>query len=456
MIDGDKCSNSHGSDFPIRWWRELSRYHWWVLVMASLGWLFDTMDQRIFVLSRSAAIAQLHGLDPRDAAVTWYASWATSALMVGWAVGGLFFGIVGDRWGRARTMLLTILIYSIFTGLSAFAVSLYDFVFYQFLKGAGVGGEFAAGVALVAEVMPERARPHALGLLQALSAVGNIIGSALSYFVSTLQLDLSPLGLHRTLAGWQILFLVGVAPALLVVFVRRRLKDPDSWRQAKAAAQAGMQHEMGNLGELLSEPRWRRNTVIGMTLAVAGVIGLWGVGFWTPELISIALSGESDQVRSDTRAIGTLLQDVGAFFGVYAFTFLTARMGRRPAFALSFVMAFTATIGVFNFLTTRAQVYWMLPLLGFSTLAVFGGYAIYFPELYPTRLRSTGTGFCYNVGRVIATAGPFTMGGLALTYEGAGIHEPFRAACSTVALVFLLGLAVLPFAPETSGEPLPQ
>jgi MFS family permease len=353
-------------------------------------------------------------------------------------------------------MLLTILIYSIFTGLSAFAVGFQDFVLYQFLKGMGVGGEFAAGVAFVAEVMPERARPHALGLLQALSAVGNIIGSGLSYFLSSAQLDLSLIGLNRTLLGWQLLFLVGAAPALVVVFVRRRLKDPESWQQAKAAARSGLQAEMGDLRELLGTPRWRRNTIIGLTLALAGVIGLWGVGFWTPELISLALEGESPAVKSETRAIGTLLQDVGAFFGVYAFTLMAARIGRRPAFAISFVLALAATLYVFNTLTTRNQVYWMLPLLGFSTLTVFGGYAIYFPELYPTRLRSTGTGVCYNVGRVIAAIGPFTLGGLTLAYEAAGTNAPFRAASSTVALIFLLGLVVLPFAPETKNRPLPE
>jgi MFS family permease len=442
------------------WWRYLGRYHWWVLCVASLGWLFDTMDQRIFVLSRAAAVAHLCQLDAHDpsqaSAITWYSSWATTVLMLGWATGGLFFGIMGDRWGRARTMLLTILVYSIFTGLSAFAVGFGDFLLYQFLKGMGVGGEFAAGVALVAEVMPAAARPHALGLLQALSAVGNVIGSGLSYLLSSRTLDLSAVGIDRTLAGWQLLFLVGAVPALLVVFVLRRVKDPEGWQQAKAAARGGVQQDMGNISELLRTPRWRRNTLIGLTLALAGVIGLWGVGFWTPELIGDALKGQSERTITDTKAIGTLLQDVGAFFGVYAFTVLTTRVGRRPAFAFSFVLALVVTLFVFNFLETQTQVYWMLPLLGFSTLTVFGGYAIYFPELYPTRLRSTGTGFCYNVGRVFAAVGPITMGRLTVVYERAGVSAPFRMACSTVAFVFLLGLIVLPFAPETKGRPLPD
>jgi len=168
------------------------------------------------------------------------------------------------------------------------------------------------------------------------------------------------------------------------------------------------------------------------------------------------LRDESGALQTQTRAVGTLLQDVGAFFGVFAFTVMAARIGRRPAFAISFVLALAVTLFVFNTLTTRSQVYWMLPLLGFSTLTVFGGYAIYFPELYPTRLRSTGTGVCYNVGRVIAAVGPFTTGGLTVAYQAAGINDPFRAACSTVALIFLLGLVVLPFAPETKDQPLPE
>jgi MFS family permease len=439
------------------WWHGLTRYHWSMLAIACLGWLFDTMDQRIFVLCRQPAVAQVTGIATdaaHSAELKWYGGWATAALLVGWGVGGLFFGVMGDRWGRARTMVLTILIYSIFTGLSAFAVGYYDFLLYQFLKGTGVGGEFAAGVAFVAEVMPDRARPHALGLLQALSAVGNIIGSGLSFFILPRSLDLAFLGSSRTLFGWQLLFLVGVAPALIFVLLMRRIKDPESWVQARAAAQGKQQ--MGDLRELLGDARWRRRTLVGMSLALAGVIGLWGVGFWTPELIDVALSKETSQVKDETKALGTLLQDVGGFLGVYTFTYMTARMGRRPAFAVSFLLAFAATVFVFNFLTERSDVFWMLPLLGFCALTVFGGYAIYFPELYPTRLRSTGTGFCYNVGRVIAALGPVTLGSLGVAYRDAGMAQPFRAACTTVAVVFLLGLAVLPFAPETKGKPLPE
>jgi MFS family permease len=147
------------------WYKALNGYHWWVLIVASFGWMFDTMNQRIFVLSRGPAMRDLLPAAMSGADITRYSGIATAVFMLGWAAGGLFFGIMGDRWGRAKTMMLTILVYSIFTGLSALSRNQWDFMAYRFLTGLGVGGEFAAGVTLVAEVMPEVARAHALGSL---------------------------------------------------------------------------------------------------------------------------------------------------------------------------------------------------------------------------------------------------------------------------------------------------
>src|SRR4051794_39439611 len=155
------------------WWKGLTRYHWFVFVVAALAWLFDTMDQQLFTLARKPAIMQLLGASsPSDPKVDLYSGYATSIFMIGWAIGGVFFGILGDRVGRARALMLTILLYSAFTGLSALSYGFADFSFYRFLTGLGVGGVFAVAVSLVAEVMPERARTMALGWLQALSAFG--------------------------------------------------------------------------------------------------------------------------------------------------------------------------------------------------------------------------------------------------------------------------------------------
>jgi MFS family permease len=455
------------------WYKLLTRYHWFVLIVAALGWLFDTMDQRIFLVSREAAMTELLGfrhaeqggliradgrtLSPTETEhvrleIRRFGGWATTIFMLGWATGGLYFGMMGDRWGRARTMLITILVYSLFTGLSALSQHWWDFMIYRFITGLGVGGEFAAGVALVAEVMPSRARAQALGLLQALSAVGNIIGSLISWVILPF--------------GWQWMFLVGTIPALMVVGVMRSLREPESWVRARAhATEAKTARELGSLRELLGDPRWRRNAIIGFTLALSGVIGLWGVAFWSFELVNEALRGTPREEVIGIRAVGTALQDVGAFVGILAFSFVAGRLGRKPAFALAFLIGLASIFLVFGFMRTVADVYWMLPILGFCTLAVFGGYAIYFPELFPTRLRSTGTGFCYNAARFIAAVGPFFLTGLdgyfaevrpqVLSGFG-GVDSSFRYAALSVASIYLLGLLVLPFAPETKGKPLPE
>src|SRR3989304_3643974 len=175
------------------WRRELSRCHWFVLIVAALGWLFDTMDQQLFNLARVPAMRELlatsPGAVPSAELVSEYGGYATSIFFIGWAAGGLFFGVLGDRIGRAKTMVLTILLYSLCTGLSALSQGFWDFAFYRFLTGLGVGGELAVGVALVAEVMPSRARPYALGLLQALSAVGNITAAGISMTLGHLDRD---------------------------------------------------------------------------------------------------------------------------------------------------------------------------------------------------------------------------------------------------------------------------
>ncbi|HEV3004748.1 MAG TPA: MFS transporter, partial [Pirellulales bacterium] len=202
------------------WHRELTRYHWFVFVVAALGWLFDTMDQQLFTLARRPACQELLKLPPSDPTIDRYGGYATSIFLVGWATGGIAFGVLGDRIGRAKTMLWTILIYSLFTGLSALSVTVYDFALYRFLTGLGVGGEFAVGVALVAEVMPERARPFALGMLQALSAVGNIAAGLISMGLGELQ------EMELIQSSWRVMFVVGTVPALLAVLIRRRLKEP--------------------------------------------------------------------------------------------------------------------------------------------------------------------------------------------------------------------------------------
>ena len=510
--------------------------------------------------AQRTAILELHG--PQDA--QWFGGLATTIFMLGWASGGIVFGIMGDRYGRAKTMEVTILLYSLFTGLSAISVGYWDFVFYRFLTGLGVGGEFAVGIALVAETMPERARPHALGWLQACSAIGNITAA----FVS---MGLAPLEAAEMLGEWKpwrYMFLIGALPALLALAIRRRLQEPEKWK----AMRADKTQKLGSIRELLGIPWIRHRAIVGLLLATSGVVGLWGIGFFSFELVrsvfrqtfeaqaradggeqidrefvravlqhpglieeaskkivsanamvvgdakalygaALKLSKESKTVslnaalewldkdvkrpqpaedrerrlkfasepivlqdgktphaeaiiarhkKLESRltfwaGVNGLMLNIGAFFGIYAFSKMTQRTGRKTAFALAFTLAFFATAGVFWFLDSFSQIFWMIPIMGFCQLSLFGGYAIYLPELFPTRLRSTGISFCYNVGRYLAAAGPLLLGYLAdKTFGHHGELMAMRYAGVTMCAFFLLGLIVLPFAPETKGQPLPE
>ncbi len=223
------------------WWKELSRYQWFVFIVASLGWLFDTMDQQLFNLARKPAVTELltvaPGRLPDSGSVAEYAGYSTMIFMIGWALGGIFFGVLGDRIGRARTMILTVLTYSAFTGLSALSMGVWDFSFYRFLTGLGVGGQFAVGVALVAEVMSDRARPFALGWLQALSAGGNMLAAVVSIALGMLE-ESGVIG-----SAWRAMFLIGLVPAVLAIPIFLRLKEPERW---KAAAR---EEEIGGTGK---------------------------------------------------------------------------------------------------------------------------------------------------------------------------------------------------------------
>lgn len=475
-----------------------------MLIVAALGWLFDCLDQQLFILARPAAMNDLlkHITDSKELArqAQNYGDIATSVFIAGWATGGLIFGMLGDRIGRAKTMLITILMYSAFTGLSALSVSVYDFSFYRFLTGLGVGGEFAVGVSLVAEVMPSKARPFALSLLQALSAFGNISAALINLGLGVAE------GEGLVTSPWRIMFCIGALPALLTIVIRRNLKEPEAWQQNRNSGKTTS--TLGTYKELFSHPVWRKHALLGLVLACSGVIGLWAVGFYVPDLtrtvqtkpvtdaiyaeeISAAeTAGDATRLAAlkavkeavDSNKIDKLSEDliavkktvdprikgkltyyqsyssiainIGAFCGMFGFGALSQRIGRKKTFAIALVSAFISTVTVFWTLQDLWQIFVLVPIMGFCQLSLFGGYAVYFPELFPTRLRSTGVSFCYNVGRFVAAVGPLVKLWLNGLFKDTA--EPLRYAGVTMCLVFLVGLFVLPFLPETKGQPLPE
>ena len=428
-------------------------YHWLVVVVAACGWLFDCMDQRIFALCREPALREILGPGAAKATVTSWGGWATATMMVGWASGGIIFGTMSDRLGRRTTMVITLLVYSLFTGVSGLATSPLEFLAYRFLAGLGIGGMFGAATTLVAESVPGSFRSIALGVLQTLSALGNIIGSVLSTQVQ-------PGRAHSLfgVSGWRVLFFVGVLPALLIVPILFVLKEPEAWHLAKKRHESadGRLTHVGSIPDLLRETRWRKNLLVGLGLGLAGMAGLWGIGFFSPELVSSALKGESQSVIDTVRGWGTAMQDVGAFCGMLTFTMVATYVGRKLAFAGAFVLCLAATLFVFNNLRSGADAYWMLPLMGFAQLSVFGGYSIYFPELFPTRLRGTGVGFCYNTVRYLAAVFPIALVSMNHLFAAQGVAEPFRRSATILSFIFVLGLITLIWAPETKGQPLPE
>src|SRR6476620_9133529 len=421
-------------------------YHWLVVIIASAGWLFDCMDQRLFILGRESALKELLQNDPVGlASIKTLIGYATTSMILGWATGGIIFGMMSDKIGRVKTMVATLIVYSGFTGLSGLANTWVDFTLYRFLAGIGIGGMFGAATTLVAESVPAGFRAMALGSLQALSALGNIIGSLLS-----LQIPPGAQNFVSNYAGWRVLFFVGIVPALLVVPIIFVLKEPESWLKAKADAAGGVGHKnVGSPLELFRDPRWRRHTVVGLFLGVSGMIGLWGIGFFSPELISTALKGAPQDVVDTVRGWGTAFQDVGSFLGMITFTMVAAFLSRRLAFLLALLLSMFVTMFVFRSLNSASDAYWMLPMMGFAQLAVFAGYSIYFPELFPTRLRGTGVGFCYNTVRYLAAPAPTLMGYLASLMS-------FRSAAVLMSTIYLVGVVALIWAPETKGKPLPE
>jgi len=451
---------------PRHWFQGVPRYAWVVLGLAAMGWLFDTMDQALFNLVRLPSVTELlkpdYPANVLGATATDKGAQLTAIFLLGWAVGGFIFGILGDRLGRTRTMIATICIYALFTGLNAFVHTFWQYAACRFLTALGVGGEFAAGAALVAEVWPARSRPMALGALQASSAIGNMLAATITLILST--------------ASWRVAYMIGAAPALLVLFIRRSVREPEKWQEARETAlQQGGTQELGNILSLWREPVLRRNTIAGVLIALAGVGGLWGVGFFFADLVQlvlkpmilklpeiVALHGPDHEQAVKTllsayKSKASLMQNFGAFFGMFTYAALSQKTGRKPALYLFFALAFIAVEATFHFLHDVQSTYLLAFPLGFCALAPFSAYAVYFPELYPTRLRSTGIGFCYNCARLFAAAAPFALGSLAQTFKSATDESAgLRTAAGIIAFIYVAGFIGLMVAPETKGKPLPE
>ena len=414
-------------------WRQLSGYQWLVLFVAWLGWVFDSMDATIYTLVMTPALKELLGTRASAENINWYGGLIFALFIVGWALGGVVFGIVADYLGRARTLVLTILIYAIFTGSAALSHSWWELALYRFLTALGIGGEWAAGATLVAEVWPESLRVKGAGLLQSAWGAGFFLAAGVNWILAAYH--------------WRLMFLAGLFPAVVAVVIRLKVREPERWTQVRRARQAESTRPL-TLKELFV-PALRRDTLVGTGLAFVAVFGLWGATNWTPSLIRELLRPELLDAAAVARLVSyaVMALNAGAILGYLAFPFLAESWGRRPAFLIMMLGAALSLPLTFLWPTSYAAILWLLPALGFFTNGIFSGFPVYLPEIFPTRIRATGAGFCFNAGRILAAGGPFLTGVLV-----AHLGTLARAA-SSMALIYVLGLIfVLPFARETKGE----
>jgi len=401
---------------------------WLVLTAAFLGWMFDGLEMGIFPLVARPALQDLLNVTSDELVGLWMGR-ITALFLIGAACGGLVFGWLGDRIGRVRAMILSVLAYSIFTGCCYLATSPWHLGFFRFMAALGMGGEWSLGVALVMECWPEKHRPLLSGAIGAASNVGYAL------------IALVGLQFPVTRESWRWVMLAGAVPALLTLFIARYVPESERW---KASVKQGAAHP---LREIFSGALWKR-TWLAIAFASIALIGTWGSVQWLP-LWADKLTG--GQVHT-AKALTQILSAVGAIIACLIAPILGGKIGRRPVYFLLCLASLGSCAFLFRCVTEYNALFLiMVFVVGGVTAAFYGWLPLYLPELFPTRVRATGQGISYNFGRILAAFGALQMGQLMGYFGGS-----YAKAGATISLVYVLGMVLIWFAPETKGQPLPE
>ena len=438
---------------PRRTFLDMNGYQWTVLFAAWLGWGFDIFDSLLMNYVAPNAIPTLLGMtigtpEAQSATLRWTGI-LTSLLLIGWCAGGIIFGKVADRIGRTKTLLLTMLLYSIGTAACAFAPNIWVLLICRIVSSLGIGGEWAAGAAMVAEVVPEKRRVEAGALLYTASPLGLFLATYVTYQVT---------GVYFTdpSSSWRYVFLFGLAPAAVAFFVRLFIKEPERWKKAADATHA-------KISELFS-PQYRALTISGFCMAVTALVTWWScnafisvvakglaqqewtelVRLGTPAATSMEVMGQ-EWVRTATNAF-----NLGGLIATLLTIPAAKGLGRRNMFLVYFLGSAVSLMAAFGLdLEPHTRLYMYFPI-GLTTYGIFGSFTFYLPELFPTRLRATGAGFTYNIGRLVAAFGPFLVGSIAAA--GANALDSALRVLFWVGFVPVIGLLTLPLVIETKGR----
>ena len=435
----------------LAWYRTLNATQWKTLLASNLGWVFDGFEAFALILTVGLAMRQL--LSPADLAnLPTYAGGIIALTLIGWAIGGMAAGVVADYIGRKRTMILSILTYSIMTGLSAFAWDWTSFAVMRFLVGLAIGAEWVTGTTMTAEFWPDHARGRGAGLFQCGFGIGFFLASLVWLFVSA------------TGAGaWRTMYLIGVLPALLTLWIRKSIPESTLWEEESKRRRAVAERERRGeaisadeqaltrftLAELFAEPEIRRRTIVGLIMATASAVGFWAISTWVPPFGG-AMAAKTGLPAAQWPSYTGMSFTAGTIVGYVAFGFLADVFGRKPITILYFALSLLLTPVMFLWTPSLTTLLTMAALLGCFSSGQFTWMSTWLPELYPTRMRATGAGFIFNASRIPAAFGVLIAGAIIAQLGGYG------NAAMTIATVYLLGLAAAPFLPETHGKPLPR
>jgi len=431
------------------WIKELDRTQWRSLIAANLGWLFDGFETYALILTAAVALRQLSPT-ATTGSVSFFTGATIAATLLGWGMGGILGGVLADYVGRRRMLLLSIVLYAGFTGLTALSWSWASFLLLRLITGFALGSEWGTGTSLVAEMWPSHARAKAAGLMQCGLGIGFFLASACWFFVA-------PLGPN----AWRYMFLIGVLPALFALWLRRQVPESDQWQRANRQREELRSRAAGeltarersytrlSLKQIMVDPRLRRLTILGSLMSLVTTLGWWGISTWVPAYVATVAAHSGHPAASWSSRAG-MIYNAGAIAGYIAFGFVADRIGRKPTVLLFFGASLVLTPVLFLWTHDLSVIVVVLVVNGFFTLGQYTWMPVWLPELYPTHLRATGAAFVFNAARFIAFLGPLLSGAIIAQLGGYGI------AATTVGLIYLLGLAIAPFCPETRGQQLPE
>jgi MFS family permease len=434
---------------------KLTRYQWTVFAAAWLGWGFDVFDGLLFNYVAPNAVPTLLGLtlgtpEAKSATLQWNGI-LTSLFLLGWAAGGVIFGPICDRFGRRRVLMITMLLYAVGTASCAFVTDMWQLVLCRLVASLGIGGEWAAGSAMVAEVVPEESRVEAGALLYTSAPFGLFLATWVNVEVAGDWFH------HDPANSWRYVLMFGLLPAAVAFVVRLFVKEPEKWARAASTAPPARLRE-------IFAPALFAQTRSALIVAIIALIAWWSCNAFIPVLATAMAQAEAITRDLDKGATTTLVEgwkfiatmafNIGGLLGTLLTIYFAKRFGRRTMYKVYFSAAAVSLFATFGLDIPAELRLYSYFFIGLTVFGIFGSFTFYLPELFPTRLRSTGAGFCYNIGRVVAAVGVFAVG--AASSAGGGDPSFVFKVMFMIGFVPLIGLLFMRWVIETRGQRMPD